>query len=360
MRAVFLDESHSIWTAILLYEQNKKDLQMHCKPKYMRDPRRRIPMTHQLILSNLLSHRRDCCTHRVHDQRVPRTFSLRSLFMAFLGGSILGGMTVRYWTIGGVDNGKEQNPGEYKMNEETINLIGKLYEYRFSHHDDENAADQFTNGKGMGNLLQRKQERKIWAALSHDKGITNPQPVICEIGFAWGFSAVVILAEHPSAKYVGFDIGHTYSWDAFTILKESYQDRLQVIWGDSSTNIRKMADDPENTIHCDIWIIDGAHSYEGAKKDMNAILDTVPQLSNPNSLILFDDCDCGDGSGHVDTGVVEREWPTEGVHQKPQSTGPTKVFTEAVKEGRMEYISHGTEKDSLGRFIGWCLSRITE
>ena len=116
--------------------------------------------------------------------------------------------------------------------------MAALYEYRLAHHNDMAAAARFTNGKGMGNLLQRDQEIDVWANIAHHDRITNPNPVICEIGFAWGFSAVVILAEHPTATYVGFDIGHQFSLDAFAVLTELYPERLQVIWGDSSTMIR--------------------------------------------------------------------------------------------------------------------------
>ena len=257
---------------------------------------------------------------------------------------------------------KGQRNLEYKLNKDTLKFIGKLYEYRFNHHEDQDAAKRFKNGQWFcGNLLQRNQEMDVWATASHHNNIVNPEPVICEIGFAWGFSALVILAEHPSAKYVGFDIGAGYSKDAFEILNASYPDRFQMIWGDSSTSILEMAGDSSNTIRCDIWIIDGDHSYAGAKKDLDAILDNVPQLSNPNSLVLWDDCDPGDASGHVDDGVIEREWPTEGNNEDASAAkGPTKVFTEAVKEGRLKYIKHGAEKDSKGRFVGWCVSQIAD
>ena len=135
------------------------------------------------------------------------------------------------------------------------------------------------------------------------------------------------------------------------MIHNNYPNRTKLFLGDSSAEIRKLADSGTD-ITCDAWIIDGDHSYDGARKDLDAILDTVADLSSTQSLILWDDCDVGNAYD----AVMRSKWPTEGSHGCPSCKGPTKVFTEAALDGRVEYIGHGTETDSRGKFVGWCLS----
>ena len=244
---------------------------------------------------------------------------------------------------------------EYKENGDSLRFLAKLFEYRLAHHEDQAAAARFTKGKAMGNLLQRDQELDVWATVAHHERITNPEPVICEIGFAWGFSAVAILSEHPSAKYVGFDIGAQFTKDAFVILKASFPDRLEVIWGDSSTSIRKLAEDPEKDIRCDIWIIDGDHGYEGAKKDLDAIVDTADQLTRdyPNNLVLWDDTPLDQESLSQTPAAIVLDRQPHGC-----CDGSGTVLVEAVQSGKIEFLDFGTDKDELGRAVTWSLTSL--
>ena len=240
---------------------------------------------------------------------------------------------------------------EIKINVDTLKFLQSLFDQQMTNLNLQRTI--------KGNILQREKELLVWAQLPHMPHITTNAPTICEIGFAYGMSAVAILSQHSTVKYVGFEIGHASMDAVWDIVHGNYPDRTRLEVGDSSTKIRELAS-AGTDITCDAWIIDGGHSYEAAKKDLDAILDTVAHLSNANSLILWDDCDCGDASGHVDAAVIEREWPTEGLHQKSWSKGPTKVFTEAVVDGRLQYLGHGTETDSKGRFVGWCMSQLAD
>ena len=123
-----------------------------------------------------------------------------------------------------------------------------------------------------GYLAQRPEELKIWAAVAHHERITTPNPFVCEIGFGIGFSALTILSQHPTATYIGFDLG----WGenprpTAAELQVLYPDRFRIFWGDSSTNILQLAEDPDNDIRCDIWIIDAAHDFVGAQKDIDVV-----------------------------------------------------------------------------------------
>ena len=238
---------------------------------------------------------------------------------------------------------------DIKINVDTLKFLQSLFDSHMNHLNLKRTIS--------GNILQREKELFLWAQLAHMPQITAENPTICEIGFAYGFSAVAILSQHPTVQYVGFEFGHPSMDATWNIVHTNYPNRTQLMVGDSSTKIRELASSGSEIV-CDAWIIDADHSYKGAKKDLDAILDTRAELSTPNSLILWDDCDPGDASGRVDAVIIEQQWPTEGIHQVPYSKGPTKVFTEAVVNGQVTYISHGTEIDSKGRFVGWCVSQI--
>jgi len=225
-----------------------------------------------------------------------------------------------------------------KLNVDTLKFMQSLYDSRLSQLDTKRTIG--------GNLLHRSQQLLLWAELPHMTG--NQHPTICEIGFAYGFSAVAILSQHPTVQYVGFEHGHASIDEVWGIVKEYYPDRARLFRGDSSTKIKELAT-ADSSIVCDVWIIDGDHSYRGAKKDLSAILETHHRLSRPRSLILWDDCDVGD--------VDVADWPTEGTHSNPSFKGPTKVFTEAVRDGLLEFKVHGEETDSRGKLVVWCLSK---
>eukprot|EP01084_Bolivina_argentea_P125882 222976_1 len=250
----------------------------------------------------------------------------------------------------------------YPINSDSLNLLNVLWDHRLMHDNSSTIRNEYnTNKVGMGNLLHRKKESLLWSSMANFNHIL-PNSTVCEIGYAFGFSAIVILNSNPFVKYIGFDIGLPFSKNSWNIMENIYPDRARIFWGDSSPNILNLFNDNETDIVCDVWIIDGAHAYGGVIKDINAILSTSTKLTRkyPNNLLIFDDCNLGEGDIdplEIDSVIINKSWPLRNVWPG-YTTGPTHAFTETVmdKNSGILYVHHGNERDSHNRGIYWCIA----
>ena len=240
---------------------------------------------------------------------------------------------------------------KFQPNVDTMNALNFLFSKK--------------TGNGRGFLSARPEEMKVWASVAHHERIATPKPFVCEIGFALGFSALAILSQHPTVTYVGFDKGGNGPTTGANELQSLYPDRFRIFWGDSSTQIRELANDSKG-IRCDVWIIDGDHSFEGAQKDLMAIIDTAPTLITkyPNNVVLWDDVP-------LDEDAVKKI-PAEFVVD-PQSkgagggvvgkgphccTGSSAVLVEAIHNERVEFLEFGHEQNRFNRRTSWAVTSL--
>jgi predicted O-methyltransferase YrrM len=136
----------------------------------------------------------------------------------------------------------------------------------FMLHNTITYTDEFLNKtKNISNLLLNKKIKKVM-----------------EIGFNSGFSALLMLISNPYIKLSCFDLGeHKYAYKCYEKIKETYGDRINIIFGDSTQTLQNVND-------CfDIIHIDGGHSTDIATSD---IINSY-RLSKKGSILIMDDYD---------------------------------------------------------------------
>ena len=154
-------------------------------------------------------------------------------------------------------------------------------------------------GKFEGHLKDR-----TWAGKSHIG--TRPQQyqeyyslvreerpkLICEIGMNAGHSSAVFLsAAGRSAHLVVFDLGtFSYSKSNANLLKHLFPGQVDIFFGDSKQVFPAWAA-KHRTRPCDMFSVDGDHSYAGAKADII----NAANATRDGGVILLDDMIPGKG-----------------------------------------------------------------
>jgi predicted O-methyltransferase YrrM len=108
---------------------------------------------------------------------------------------------------------------------------------------------------------------------------------VMEIGFNAGFSALLILLSNPHIRLLCADLGyHRYTRPCFLKLKETFGDRISIVFGDSRETVPAITkeDGGFDFIH-----IDGGHETHIAESD---ILHSY-RLSKPGTILIMDDYD---------------------------------------------------------------------
>ena len=135
---------------------------------------------------------------------------------------------------------------------------------------------------------------------------------VCEIGMNGGHSAFIMLAALSTGKkeddpnLTMFDFGqYSYSKDVASYLKAVYPRRFQVYYGDSTKIVPEWISKTQKE-KCDVFSVDGDHSYQGAKAD---ILNAA-KASRKGGKIILDDMDVGKGprkafDEFIQSGVLE-------------------------------------------------------
>jgi predicted O-methyltransferase YrrM len=103
-----------------------------------------------------------------------------------------------------------------------------------------------------------------------------------EIGFNSGFSALLMLLTNPNIKLTCVDLGeHRYALPCYEKLKETFGDRINIIFGDSTKTLLDI-----NEVY-DLIHIDGGNSTEVANSD---IINSY-RLSKQGTILIMDDYD---------------------------------------------------------------------
>ena len=162
----------------------------------------------------------------------------------------------------------------------------------------------------------------ILQLLSMNSDIKN----IFEIGFNAGHSADLFLKSNSECNVLSFDIGdHDYVKVAKEYIDKAYPNRHTLVLGDSTRTIPLY----DNTTKYDLIFIDGGHSYEIARADLL----NCKRFAHKNTIVIMDDT------------IYKKEWERE------YNIGPTRAWTEGIKNNTINEISH-TDFE-IGRGMSW-------
>ena len=134
-----------------------------------------------------------------------------------------------------------------------------------------------------GNSAENEhQTATYWAAASRANVRT-----ICETGFNGGHSALLWLSANANATVHMFDLfAYAASRAGEAVLRAHFGSRLVVHRGPSSHTLRMWR--LETRRHCDIFSVDGGHSYRDALTDLFAAY----FLTTKHSTCFIDDTNC--------------------------------------------------------------------
>jgi predicted O-methyltransferase YrrM len=117
--------------------------------------------------------------------------------------------------------------------------------------------------------------------LQHEK-----RPLICEVGFNAGLSAMLLLEAAPHARVVSFDID-AFGWTrtAARLMHRAYAGRWSVMWGDSHRTVPEFKEKHQK-LRCDVAFVDGLKDVRGKYRH---IADLRKHLMDAGGLMFVDD-----------------------------------------------------------------------
>ena len=133
-----------------------------------------------------------------------------------------------------------------------------------------------------GFTAQLSEEMKVLHYIASSRVVRT----ICETGFNSGHSSFNYLTANDQVIVHSFDLGeHTYTRPMARYLNETFPGRLFVHFGDSTVTVPQFIRENPN-FRCDFILVDGGHTYEVAKAD----LDNLMPIASPDmNVIMFDD-----------------------------------------------------------------------
>jgi predicted O-methyltransferase YrrM len=159
--------------------------------------------------------------------------------------------------------------------------------------------------------------------------VQNPSiRTIIEIGFNAGHSAELFLKHNPMVTMISFDIGeHEYVSIAKKYIDMTYPNRHSLIIGDSTIQLPDYIS--KHNISSDIIFIDGGHTYDIAKSD----LENSRSFAHENTIVIMDDT------------IYRKEWI------QSWNIGPSCVWEEKKQEGMIIELGHS--EYSIGEGMSW-------
>lgn len=160
--------------------------------------------------------------------------------------------------------------------------------------------------------------------------LTNKNNInVMEIGFNAGHSAELFLENNKTLTLTSFDLGtHKYVNTAKEYIDATYPNRHKLILGDSRTTVPFYLQNNKET-KFDFIFIDGGHSYEIAKADMDNCL----SLAHKDTIVALDDT------------IFRKDW------EQGYTIGPTKIWLEYLKENKI--IELNRREYCNGRGMSW-------
>jgi predicted O-methyltransferase YrrM len=160
--------------------------------------------------------------------------------------------------------------------------------------------------------------------------LTNkPNINVMEIGFNAGHSAEVFLENNKELTLTSFDLGaHKYVSTAKEYIDATYPNRHNLILGDSRKTIPTYLKNNKH-IKFDVIFIDGGHSYEIAKADMENCF----YLAHKDTIVILDDT------------IFTQGW------EKPYTIGPTRTWMEHLQQNKIVELNR--RDYSKGRGMSW-------
>lgn len=113
---------------------------------------------------------------------------------------------------------------------------------------------------GMGNIAEVRQEVLDFLSYADHPSYET----LCEVGFTAGHSATVLLSASSKSKLHVFDIADLAFANAQAkLMKRAYGERFNFYKGNSVNLLPWFKQTRQDIPKCDLFSIDGDHSYEG-------------------------------------------------------------------------------------------------
>lgn len=114
----------------------------------------------------------------------------------------------------------------------------------------------------------------------------------CETGVNGGHGTAAALLANPKLRAISFDFGgYSYSQPAYDLLALYFGARFAVHRGDSRQTLTQFAAQPANRGACDVLLVDGSHTRNGASADLR----NFRRVAACNATVFVDDLDEGPG-----------------------------------------------------------------
>jgi hypothetical protein len=116
---------------------------------------------------------------------------------------------------------------------------------------------------------------------------------VAEVGFNGGHSSYLFLAARPDVRVTSFDLNeHDYIDLAKAAVDDLFPGRHELVTGDSISTVPAFADAHPGR-RFDLIFIDGGHSFESARTD----LDNLRRLASDRTIVAMDDLERHKGWG---------------------------------------------------------------
>ena len=172
--------------------------------------------------------------------------------------------------------------------------------------------------------------QNIFEQMSDLVSLTNkPYINVMEVGFNAGHSADIMLKHNSKLTLTSFDLGeHDYLLDAKRYIDSNYPSRHTLIIGNSVNSIPLFT--KQNPFaKFDVIFIDGGHSYEIAKAD----IDNCFHLAHRDTIVILDDT------------IFTPDW------EETWTIGPTRTWIDHVNNKQLIELCRKEYKP--GRGMSW-------